>query len=47
MQKLKALLIQGFEGMTELFVRHDFPEKDLFVQSEGLASMFNEIGPAS
>lgn len=46
-QKLKALLIQGFEGMTELFVRHDFPEKDLFVQSEGLASMFNEIGPVS
>jgi len=46
-QKLKALLIQGFEGMTELFVRHDFPEKALFVQSEGLASMINEIGPVS
>ncbi len=44
-QKLRELLIQGFVGMNELFMKHDFPEKDLFIQSEGLARMIQEIGP--
>jgi len=44
-QKLRELLIQGFAGMNELFMKHDFPEKDLVIQSEGLARMIQEIGP--
>jgi hypothetical protein len=44
-QKLRELLIQGFAGMNELFMKHDFPEKDLFIQSDGLARMIQEIGP--
>lgn len=44
-QRLRELLIQGFAGMNELFMKHDFPEKDLFIQSEGLARMIQEIGP--
>lgn len=44
-QKLQNLLVHGFECMNELFLKHDFPEKDLLVQSEGLARMLSEIGP--
>jgi len=46
-QRLRDLLVHGLEGMNALFLKHDFPEKDLFVQSEGLARMFGEIGPVS
>jgi hypothetical protein len=44
-QKLRDLLIHGLNGMNTLFLKHGFPEKDLSVQSEGLARMFSEIGP--
>lgn len=44
-QKLRELLIQGFNGLNELFQKHEFPEKDLFVLSEGLSKKLGEIGP--
>ena len=46
-QKLRELLVHGFEGMNELFLKHGFQEKDLQLQSEGLARMLGEIGPVA
>ena len=44
-QKLRDLLVHGYRGLNELFLKHDFLEKELFVQSEGLSRMIGEIGP--
>lgn len=44
-QKLRELLVHGFVGMSELFLKHHFPEENLRVQSEGLARIVGEIGP--
>lgn len=45
-EKIKQFLLDGFEGMSELFKKHGFPDDELEKQSRGLIAVIGQAGGA-
>lgn len=45
-EKIRQFLLDGFEGMNQLFGKHGFPEDELEKQSRGLIEVMEQAGGA-